>query len=150
MAHTTVLSSDVLQLIIDIAASSSISAALVFSLVSHEVQSWADLFIFNCFTHRENAHNRNPSRWDTKRILEVLCSPHASPRLIRARSHVRTIVWQPRMDSRVLIQEWLSTFPNLNQLCVWNSLFPLFPSTGQEDFDFNQVYPSLKRISPFH
>ncbi|KAH8799211.1 hypothetical protein DL96DRAFT_1638042 [Flagelloscypha sp. PMI_526] len=133
---------DLVRLILEVSASRRESSAVSLSLVFHQIQSWCaqvDPFLFRyiyCFKITQ----------DTTPIPEWMCNSKASPRLIRARNYVEGIAWHPILGSTAALQVWLSTFPNLKQLCLWNDLFPIILSTRSHQFNFERVYPALRRL----
>ncbi|KAH8798426.1 hypothetical protein DL96DRAFT_886473 [Flagelloscypha sp. PMI_526] len=136
------LNVDVLRLLLEFAGSSSRSSALALSLVSHEVQSWMDPHLFKCIIQTEKTSAfHDGALCKESQLLRNMAHTNASPRLVRARAYIRAIGWKIWGNFYPIIEECLPLFPNVEQVCFWNLIFPT-----RGDIDFTRIYPSLRRI----
>ncbi|KAH8823355.1 hypothetical protein DL96DRAFT_1617339 [Flagelloscypha sp. PMI_526] len=133
---------DIVQLLVEFAASSSNRTARVLSLVSHECQLWSDVHLFGFLVGRG-------SDLETIMVdlLDKMCYDDASPRLARARQHVRSLSWsqQPSGTALCSLQRYIIYFPNLIQLCLWENYIPEL-SNVEFKFDFEMTHPTLTRV----
>ncbi|KAH8798440.1 hypothetical protein DL96DRAFT_1720560 [Flagelloscypha sp. PMI_526] len=151
------LPNDIQRLLFGFAASATRIAALSLSLVSKEVQSWRGSF-FEIGSYVHLLYRTDPQLFRflhcsargwfqdslVEGILVDLCSPTASPRLVRARDYVRVIACRNHMSDATQIGKWLATFPYLTQIALGSTMLP--PHPDEPHFDFDQSYPYLKRI----
>ncbi|KAH8828929.1 hypothetical protein DL96DRAFT_1595991, partial [Flagelloscypha sp. PMI_526] len=143
--------------------------AQALSLVSKEVQCWLVASCAHFSTHtrlifqphtscRTDPHlfkivhgcgNGRGTRYWTS-LVDQICSPDASPRLILARHYVRAVTWKTGVKATSDLQRALDHFPNLVQFCLWGTAFPFqswsYPSPN-EYFEVTKVYPSMRRIA---
>ncbi|KAH8823241.1 hypothetical protein DL96DRAFT_1713676 [Flagelloscypha sp. PMI_526] len=134
---------DVLQLLVEFSASSSTPGACVLSLVSHECQSWSDIHLFRFLVEPASAMKDSMSN-----LLDNMCSDNASPRLIRARKHVRSLSWFEHPQSRLILHNlgpYLFLLPNLVQLCVWENYIPELANDAFK-FPLEKPHPSLRKV----
>ncbi|KAH8823245.1 hypothetical protein DL96DRAFT_1617020 [Flagelloscypha sp. PMI_526] len=144
MSKRSELSFDILQLLVEFSASSNIGTACVLSRVSQQLQLWSDVHLFRFLVEWENLIDEAKSMGG---LLAKMCSDNASPRLIRARQHVRSLSWfqvLPTGTPRHL-RRYIFLLPNLIQLCAWGNYLPEF---GNADFGFNfeESHPSLRKV----
>ncbi|KAH8828930.1 hypothetical protein DL96DRAFT_1708103 [Flagelloscypha sp. PMI_526] len=135
---------DILRLLFEFSASASFESAKSLSLVSREVQSWTDPHLFQIV----HGHIGNGCDEFWTCLLDEMCMPDASPRLILARNYVRAVAWKEMVDENSDIEKPLDHFSNLVQICLWSNFFP-----GQLDYplhdrlEITQAYPSLRRVA---
>ncbi|KAH8828890.1 hypothetical protein DL96DRAFT_1814195 [Flagelloscypha sp. PMI_526] len=136
---------DILRLVFELSASTSVESAQVLSLVSKEVQRWTDPHLFQIV--RKAGHNS--FEISKTSLLEQMCMPDASPRIIVARNYVRSLVLDKFASKGSHFPEQaLEIFPNLTQVCVWGNIFPLKGMGSlSQNFEITQSYPCLRRIA---
>ncbi|KAH8823223.1 hypothetical protein DL96DRAFT_266728 [Flagelloscypha sp. PMI_526] len=134
---------DIFELLVDFSASSNLDTARALSLVSHECQLRADVYLFRFLFEPED-----PMKDCMSNILSKICSDNASPRLTRARQHVRSLSWfeHPQVHQVLYnLGHYLSLLPNLIQLCFRENYIPELGDTDFK-FSFDVSHPNLKRI----
>ncbi|KAH8823394.1 hypothetical protein DL96DRAFT_1617455 [Flagelloscypha sp. PMI_526] len=132
---------DVLRLLFEYAASSNLESAQALSLVSNEVQLWTDPHLFH--TVKRKSH-QGPYRIC---LVDRMCLPDASSRLVQARNYVRVAAWEDFAPFSS-IKEALENCPNIVQLCLWGNVFPFQPNdSSYPSFEIIQSYPSLRRVA---
>ncbi|KAH8823395.1 hypothetical protein DL96DRAFT_1713811 [Flagelloscypha sp. PMI_526] len=132
---------DVLRLLFEYAASSSLESAQTLSLVSKEVQFWTDPHLFH--TVQRKSHDGDYRLC----LLDQMCLPEASTRLVQARNYVRIAAWED-FAPHSNIKRALEKCPNIIQLCLWGNVFPFEPNdSGYHPFEITQSYPSLRRVA---
>ncbi|KAH8823242.1 hypothetical protein DL96DRAFT_1617016, partial [Flagelloscypha sp. PMI_526] len=133
---------DIVQLLVEFSASSSLIAACSLSLVSHECQSWSDVYLFRFIVEPKEIKKDTVSN-----LLAKMCGPDASPRLLRARQHVRSLSWYEHIQSETLLYNlghYLSLLPNVVQLCLWKNY--LLELANDYKFDLAISHPNLRRV----
>ncbi|KAH8823244.1 hypothetical protein DL96DRAFT_1617019 [Flagelloscypha sp. PMI_526] len=135
---------DILQLLIEFSASSSISTACALSQVSHECQLWSDVHLFRFLIEWQDAYDKSMSM---SSLLAKMCHDEASPRLVRARQHVRSLSWFQLLSADILynIRLYIFLLPNLIQLCVWENYIPELANEAF-NFAFDTSHPSLRKV----
>ncbi|KAH8828962.1 hypothetical protein DL96DRAFT_1814259 [Flagelloscypha sp. PMI_526] len=135
---------DILRLLFQFSASSSVHCALALSLVSKEVQRWTDPYLF------EIVHKTGPNfSWAPKTsLLDQMLESEASPRIVFARNYVRTLAWDQYVFSELDVEDVLETFLNLTELCIWGNVFPYqVEDSPSKSFEITKGYPSLRKLS---
>ncbi|KAH8828958.1 hypothetical protein DL96DRAFT_1708131 [Flagelloscypha sp. PMI_526] len=136
---------DVLRLLFEFSASTSLESAKALSLTSKEVQLWTDPCIFETVYSFDNSSGTS---WRSP--LEQLCMSNASPRIVRARNYVRAVAWEDFVPQVSSVEKALEYFPNLIQICLWDNLFPFRTqneSPHSHQFEITQMYPPLRRVT---
>ncbi|KAH8828923.1 hypothetical protein DL96DRAFT_1708095 [Flagelloscypha sp. PMI_526] len=147
MGVTHNLPLDILRLLLEYSASASIDSARALSLVSKDVQHWIDPYLFQ---NMQGLGIEYSSEIYRTSLVDWMCLPDASPRLVFARRYVRTVAWEKHVPHNSSIKQVLESFPSLAQLCLWKNIFPHRPNSSashSQYFEITQRYPSLRRIA---
>ncbi|KAH8828893.1 hypothetical protein DL96DRAFT_1595886 [Flagelloscypha sp. PMI_526] len=135
---------DILRLLFEFSASTSFNSALALSLVSKEVQRWTDPYLFETVQKTGENYSGIPET----SLLGQLFMSNASPRIVVARSYVRTLAWDKFVPQDSYVKKALDIFPNLVQLCLWGNIFPYQPQDSfSRHFEITQTHTSLRRIA---
>ncbi|KAH8826081.1 hypothetical protein DL96DRAFT_1681289 [Flagelloscypha sp. PMI_526] len=107
---------DLVQDIFELAASSDNSrrSAIHFSLVSREVQSWTDKFLFRNIVVPLNRSNAKQVAF-----LDAFISNNRPPRFERARKYIRSFFFQDSDDSHGRIERFVMLCPKLHSIALW-------------------------------
>ncbi|KAH8828926.1 hypothetical protein DL96DRAFT_1595988 [Flagelloscypha sp. PMI_526] len=137
---------DILRLLFEFSASASLETARTLSLVSKEVQRWADPHLFQVV---QSTSDHSDLQIPRSSLLNQICMSDASPRLVLARHYVRAIAWREHVEETTHLQQALDNLPNLSQLCLWQNIFPFEPGKLKPNqlSEITQHYPALRRLA---
>ncbi|KAH8828965.1 hypothetical protein DL96DRAFT_1021009 [Flagelloscypha sp. PMI_526] len=137
---------DILRLLLEFSAATNLESARVLSLVSKDVQLWADPYVFQVV----RGPRKNNSDESSSTLLARMCRSDASPRLVLARNYVHTAAWKENVKQKFYIKQALEHFPNMTQFCLWGNIFPFRPehdTSNTRPFEITQGYPSVRRVA---
>ncbi|KAH8828867.1 hypothetical protein DL96DRAFT_1595828 [Flagelloscypha sp. PMI_526] len=145
MATSHNLPLDILRLLFEYSASTSVESAKTLSLVSKKIQLWTDPHLFQII----QGLGVNLSGKYRISLPDRMCMSDASPRICLARHYVRAIEWKENVPKLSYIEQALDSFPNLVQFCLGNNIFPHRPRhlDPSKHFVITRNYPSLRRVA---
>ncbi|KAH8818788.1 hypothetical protein DL96DRAFT_1621944 [Flagelloscypha sp. PMI_526] len=135
MENFSVIPPELLMLIVSFAAASCPRTATKLSLVSRQVQSWSDPHIFRNIVIEDDCGAPEQLEED----YELVVAEDASPRLLRARTYVRTFSSRQSDTTESQFCKFFSLCPNLFSIAFWEAPLPLDMASLS--------FPTLRRMA---
>ncbi|KAH8818789.1 hypothetical protein DL96DRAFT_1820188 [Flagelloscypha sp. PMI_526] len=116
-----VMPTELVTLIVSLAAASCPQTAAKLSLVSRQVQSWSDPHIFRNIVFGDDSWSAE----DLDEHFSLAIADDASPRLVRGRSYIRTFSSKQYEKSTGQFCKFISLCPNIFSIAFWDAELPL-------------------------